>query len=310
MRASLSTPGFLDRLRTMRAGWQNACHDDRAIILGVILFPAVTGALMLAHGAFLSIDQFFLLACVGIFLTGRARAFLWDWLPPILLLLGYESLRGVVPEMTHRVHILPMIQFDRLLFGRTPAVLLQTRFFTPGHMHWYDTVAVILYFLHFLAPLMAALLFWFIDRPLFKKYMAAMVILSYLAFITYYVFPAMPPWMASESGFLPPVARIVRIVPASLGHPVVLPTVYRYFGVNRIAAMPSLHAAFPMLMALFLTEKFTRWGRLAFVYPLAVWLSIVYLGEHYTLDIVAGVCLSLAVYAAMAFWRQRAPALL
>jgi membrane-associated phospholipid phosphatase len=297
----------LEALRYERAKppeLENSCRDDRAILLGIFLFPVVTGAMMLAHGAFLSPDQFFLLAFVGVFFLGQARAFLWDWLPPILLLLGYDSLRGAMPDLMHRVHILPMIEFDRGIFGGASTVLLQERFFTPGHTHWYDTAAVILYFLHFLVPLIVALLFWFIDRALFKRLMASMVILSYLAFITYYVFPAMPPWMASTRGFVPPVARIISIVLGSFGHPMVLPTVYKYFGVNRIAAVPSLHAAFPFMIALFLTEKFPRWGRLAFIYPAAVWLAVVYLGEHYVFDIVAGVCFALSVYAVMANWRR------
>jgi hypothetical protein len=290
--------------RAKRSEWENACHD-RAILLGIFLFPAVTGAMMLARGAFPAPDQFFLLALAGIFFTGRVKAFLWDWLPPIALLLGYDSLRGAMPDLMHRVHILPMIEFDRWIFGGASAVLLlQHQFYTPGHLHWYDTAAVILYFMHFLVPLMVALFFWFIDRSLFKRFMASMVILSYLAFIIYYVFPAMPPWMASDRGYLAPVAPIMRMVLATFGYPETLPTgtLYRYIGPNLIAAVPSLHAAFPFMTALFLTEKFRRWGRLAFLYPAAVWLAVVYLGEHYVFDIFAAVCLTLAVYAAIANW--------
>jgi membrane-associated phospholipid phosphatase len=290
-------------LRAKRSEWENSGHDDRAILLGIFLFPAVTGCMMLAHGAFMAPDQFFLLALVGIFFSGRAKAFLWDWLPPILLLLGYDSLRGALPDLMHRVHIFPMIVFDRWLFGGASPVLLQGLFFTPGNVHWYDTAAVMLYFLHFLAPMVVALLFWFIDRSLFKKLMASMVILSYLAFIIYYVFPAMPPWMASDLGYLPPVAPILRIVVENFGYPLVVPTVYKLFGANLIAAVPSLHAAFPFMMALFLAEKFPRWGRLAFLYPIAVWLAVVYLGQHYVFDILVAVCLALAVYLVMANWR-------
>lgn len=287
-----------------RSGCDDFGRDDHAILMGSFLFPVVTGALMLARGAFLSPDQFLLLALVGIFFTGKAGTFLLDWLPPVLLLLGYDSLRGILPDLTRRVHVLPMIEFDRWLFGKPPTVLLQNRFFTPGQTHWYDSAAVALYLLHFLMPMIVALVFWFTDRALFKRLMAAMVILSYLAFIVYYLFPAMPPWMASDQGYLPPVARIAGIVLAKLGHPVALPTVYKYFGANPIAAVPSLHAAFPFMLALFLTEKFPIWGRLAFAYPVAVWLAIVYMGEHYVLDIVLAVILSLTVFAVMAYSRR------
>jgi hypothetical protein len=147
-------------------------------------------------------------------------------------------------------------------------MLLQDRFFTLGQTHWYDTAAVTLYFLHFLAPLLVALTFWFIDRPLFKRYMAAMVIVSYLAFITYYLFPAMHPWKASarfSASFGPGNAHRARDLWTSHGF------------ADRLSTR-RLHAAFPFMMALFVTEKFPRWGGLAFVYPAAVWLAVVYLG--------------------------------
>ncbi len=200
---------------------------------------------MVAHDNMPSPDQFFLLVLVGMFAAGRAKAFLWDWLPPVLLLLGYDSLRGVVPDLTSRAHISPMIDFDIGLFGQVPTLQLQDRFFTAGQTHWYDTAAVILYFLYFIVPLFVALAFWLSDRPLFKKYMTAMVIVSYLAFITYYVFPAMPPWMASRLGYLPPVTDVMSAVLADFGHPVAVPAVYQFIGVNLVAAVPSCTPRIP-----------------------------------------------------------------
>jgi hypothetical protein len=299
-----ATPDVRDCLGGRRSEWIKSDRHDRAIVLAVFLYLALAGGLMLAHDRQLSPDQFFLLALAGMFFMGRAAAFLWDWLPPILLLLGYDSLRGVVPRLIHRVHSMPMIRFDRWLFGEVPTVLLQNRFFSLAETHWYDIAAVVLYFLHFLVPLLVALMFWFIDRPLFKRFMAAMVIVSYLAFVTYYLFPAMPPWMASDHGLLPPITPIMTVVTALFAQPTTLPSIYNHLGVNPVAAVPSLHAAYPLMMALFLAKKFPRWGLLAFFYPVAMWLSIVYLGEHYVFDIVVAVGYTLVVYFAMANWRR------
>lgn len=252
---------------------------------------------MIWHQEFFSPDRFFVLAFIGMIALGRAWTFFWDWLPPILLILGYEYLRGLVPQLINKVHIRAMIMFDRLIFKTVPTIALQHRFFSDGRIHWYDRAAVILYFMHFCVPMFAALIFWLTDRKVFKSYMAGMVVLSYLAFITYYVFPAMPPWMAASQGFLPPVAHIMDQVLASFAHPVSLPTVYNYVGANLVAAVPSLHAAYPLMTALFMHKKFPRYGKLTMVYPAAMWLTVVYLGEHYVFDIVVATVYVLLIYA-------------
>src|SRR5207247_9644011 len=66
---------------------------------------------------------------------------------------------------------------------------------------------------------------------------------------------------------------------------------------NEVAAFPSLHAAFPFLAFLFARRTFGRVGWLMLAYSACVWFSIVYLGEHYVVDILGGLA-----YAAAAYW--------
>ena len=66
---------------------------------------------------------------------------------------------------------------------------------------------------------------------------------------------------------------------------------------NDVAAMPSLHAAFALLFSLYLWRLVPRWWRpLLALYPLAMTFALVYSGEHYVVDCVAG-----WVYAVFAF---------
>ena len=61
--------------------------------------------------------------------------------------------------------------------------------------------------------------------------------------------------------------------------------------------MPSLHSAYPLLVALFIGKLFgRRWGAVAMLYPISVWFGVVYLGEHYVFDVIAG-----AIHALGAF---------
>jgi membrane-associated phospholipid phosphatase len=66
--------------------------------------------------------------------------------------------------------------------------------------------------------------------------------------------------------------------------------------VNLVAAMPSLHAAYPAMLLLFFWAD-GRWWRIGFgLYTLAMGFSLVYGGEHFVLDIVVG-----WLYAGIAF---------
>ena len=271
----------------------------RFVLFSSLLYMGAVTVYMIWHQQFFSPDRFFVFAFLGMTVVGRGLEFLWDWLPPVLLILGYEYLRGIVPLLITKVHIHAMIYFDTAIFGTVPTLWLQQHFFASGSLHWYDFTAVTLYLLHFVVPLMVALFFWITDRSLFQKYMIAMVILSYLAFITYLLFPAMPPWMASQQGFLPNVAHIMDQVLQHFARPISLPTAYQYVGANLVAAVPSLHAAYPFMTALFLFHKFRRYGWLSFVYPAAMWISVLYLGEHYTFDITVAILYTLAIYAAV-----------
>ena len=117
-----------------------------------------------------------------------------------------------------------------------------------------------------------------------------------------------PPWMASVGGHIHPgVERLTGRGGSVLGvH--VSQMVMGPIG-NQVAAMPSLHAAFALLLALYLWRLVPRYTRpLLAVYPPLMTLALVYSGEHYLVDCIAG-----WVYAVVTFvgvnwyfaWRER-----
>jgi membrane-associated phospholipid phosphatase len=61
---------------------------------------------------------------------------------------------------------------------------------------------------------------------------------------------------------------------------------------NPVAAMPSLHAAFSLFLVVYFFPRVRRrWARLALLsYPLAMGLTLVYLAEHWVIDLIAGWC--------------------
>lgn len=279
---------------------------DRLIFLVPILYIIGVSIYMLWHRAWLSPDQFFAFAILSVIFIGRTKQFLWDWVPVLLLLFGYEYLRGIVPLLTQNPHIWPMIKGDQYLFGFIPTIQLQAVLFQDGLLRWYDYIAVVLYISHFIIPMLVAFIFWLHDRRIFKEFITAFLLLSYLAFATFIAFPAMPPWMASNLGYLPPLKKIMDQVMGSFAHPISVPSIYKFFGANLVAAVPSLHAAYPWLIFLFVVKKLGGIaGMLVLPYVFGVWFSVVYLGEHYVVDVIAGLLYASVAYGVVKYVRQK-----
>lgn len=284
---------------------KNPLFQNKLIYIIPIVYILVVSVYMIWHRAWFSPDQFFAFAIIGTLFIGRIKQFLQDWIPVFLLLFGYEYLRGIVPMLSMQPHIFPMIHADTYLFGFIPTLKLQSALFHAGVNRWYDYVAVTLYISHFVVPMIVAFVFWLFDRKHFKRYTTGILLLSYMAFFTYIIFPAMPPWMASNLGYLPPLDKIMDQVLGSFAHPISVPSIYRFFGANLVAAVPSLHAAYPWLIFLFVHNKIKNWAFLLLPYVFGVWFAVMYLGEHYAIDVIIGIIYASVAYLIISFFEKR-----
>ncbi len=242
-------------------------------------------------------DTLFVMLLALFVAFGRARVFLYRFVPFVGLLLVYDSFRGIADNLNHAVHFLPMINFDRFVFGGTlPTAWLQ-QLWWHGQVSWYDFYFYFFYTVHFLAPVLVALLIWWRRDRLYWPYMWAFIGLSFAGFITYVLFPAAPPWMAAQQGYIEPIHRISSDIWYAMGV-TNFSEIYSKLSPNEVAAVPSLHAAYPTLLTLFVAKAF-GWRRVWWLvlYPVSLWVGIVYLGEHYVFDAVLGV-----LYAGMAYW--------
>jgi hypothetical protein len=234
---------------------------------------------------------------------GWFRGVLVDWLPFFLVLTVYDLARGGADGWLASTHYLPQADVDAWLFGGSiPTVWLQQHLHTPGRVQWFEVAAFLVYVSHFfVTPLLAAVL-WVRDRGRFRRFAAALALLTLLGCITFVAFPAAPPWMASEHGLIGPTTRLIPQlwtwsgIGAEQG---IVGTGYHY--ANEVAAVPSLHAALALLVALAVWPR-RWWARLLVAaYPLAMALAIVYTGEHYVSDVLLGWC-----YAVVSFLAIRA----
>jgi membrane-associated phospholipid phosphatase len=231
---------------------------------------------------------------------------LLEWLPFFGLLAAYDYLRGAVAVTAAQAHVIPQIDFDKALFGgHVPSVWLQDRLWDAARLHWYDYAAWGVYMTHFFAVWVTAAVLWRRARHRFRQYAVTAVLLSLSAFATYWAYPAQPPWLAGDDGLIPHVDRVVPAVWGHLGVQTAESTYENSGFVNTVAAMPSLHAAFPVMLLLFFWSA-GRWVRLGLgLYALAMGFTLVYGGEHFVADIVAGWAMALGVYALVSFVAAR-----
>jgi hypothetical protein len=260
------------------------------------LYMLLSTGLLIVLGIPIIPDRYFIVLLVPVLFIRRARRFLMDWLPFLLLLYSYEFLRGLAGKVG-QVHYLVALRSDALVFGTPPSVTLQQHFYHEGSLAPYDYLAAVLYLLHFVVPLSFAFLLWLRSSEQFSRFTGAFLLLSYAALVTFVLFPAAPPWLAAQDGYLPHVRELVGAVLSAFPQRLQLPSVYQLIDPNQVAAIPSLHAAYPFLIFLFAWRFFGRKALLLAPYVLGVWLAVVYMGEHYVFDVAVG-----AVYAALAMF--------
>jgi PAP2 superfamily protein len=277
---------------------------ERAVVVGApVAYVAALAIFVAAWGLPVARDQLFFWVLLGLAAFSVARWRTWGamlaaWLPWLALLVVYDELRGAVFVEPARAHVAAQIAVDRWLgAGAVPTEWLQQRLWSPLHIHWYDYAVWAVYMTHFFAVWLVAAGLWRSSRRGFGEYALLTVVLTLAAFVVYWRYPAQPPWLATDTA-----ADVIRIVPTVWDHLGVtsMSSVYENDAlVNTVAAMPSLHAAYPMMLLLFFWPA--GWGvRVGLAaYTLAMGYALVYSGEHFVADIVAGWAMAALVYAAL-----------
>lgn len=252
--------------------------------------------LMIWQGIGIDPSRYVFVLLLASLLIKRTRTFILDWLPFLFILLSYDFLRGLADNLGQRVHFLELIDWEKGLFGQIPTITLQNMFYQPSKASWLDYFATIFYFLHFALPLSFGFILWLYNRGYFRRFVTGILLLSYAAWLTFLIFPAAPPWMASQQGYISELHKILDVTLQAFPDKWNLPSVYHQFNPNPVAAMPSLHGAYPFLILLFALKFFKLKAFWFLPYVLLTWFSLVYLGEHYVVDIIAGVIYAIVFY--------------
>ena len=272
------------------------------LLIGSLAYLAVIFGVMLWRGISIEPEWVLLALLVIAMALGRGLAFLADWGPFLLLFFAYEAMRGFASKTGFAPHDLSGL--ERTVFGGTlPTLTLQHAFYHPGVVGPQDLIAMFLYFMHFPLPILVGFVFWLNSREHYRRFIAALLLMCFLAFVTYLFWPSAPPWWQVSD-----VYKVIdRTVQLLWGNQYFVSGIYHSFNPNRFAAFPSLHAAFPALAAVYAWHRYRPLSIVLIVWSVAVLLAIVYLGEHYVVDALAGyVYVAAATLLVEGFLRLRA----
>lgn len=173
---------------------------------------------------------------------------------------------------------LPNTRLQRTL-SRGGATRLQDRFLSMVHWAW------------FFEPHLS--LIWILLRrnERFASSARQMAAAYDLGALTYFLVPTAPPWWAAENGYTDTEVRRLMVEVGEDMWGGTWPKLYEALGGNPWAAMPSLHFGTSLLAAILLSESDPVAGAVGWGYAATLGFALVYLGEHYVTDLIAGATL-------------------
>jgi hypothetical protein len=281
-----------------------------ALLGGSLVYLAVIFGVMLWRGISIEPEWVVLALLVIAIALGRALVFIADWGPFLLLFFAYEAMRGFAAKTGFAPHDLSGL--ERTVFGgNLPTVVLQHAFYHVESVSPQDVIAMFFYFMHFPLPILVGVVFWLRSREHFHRFIAALLLMAFLAFVTYLFWPSAPPWYQFQEGHVASSEVVHKILNETVdkfwGANYIVSPLYTHLNPNQFAAFPSLHAAFPALASVYAWNRYRAISIFLIGWTTAVLLSIVYLGEHYVVDALDGfLYVAVATFLVEGFVRWRA----
>ena len=259
------------------------------LVIGYLLWNKFIGAVRTEH-YFLVI-----LWLTAFYAHEKSRSFILGFSVFIVFWIIYDSMR-IVPnyEVAH-VHIKEPYEFEKSLFGihLNGSLLTPNEYFALNNSKFLDFLSGFFYLNWMPVPIGFGIYLYLKDKYLFLKYSFAFLFVNLLGFCIYYLYPAAPPWYVDFYGF------DLKIVPGNraglirfdklTGIPV-FANIYNK-NANVLAAMPSLHSAYPVVVLYYSIKKHLSLSIKIFlgIFMLGIWFSAVYSGHHYIIDVLAGI---------------------
>jgi len=247
-------------------------------------------------------EHYFLIVLwlVAFYAHEKSRKFILGFSVFIIFWIVYDSMRLVPNYKVSTVHIKEPYDFEKKLFG----ILLNGQQVTPNEYfaqinnRFLDFLAGFFYLNWMPVPIGFGIYLFVKDKYLFLKYAMAFLFVNLIGFTIYYLYPAAPPWYVELYGFDLHIgvpgnrAGLIRF-DNLVGVPV-FANIYNK-NANVLAAMPSLHSAYPVIVLYFAIKKgVSLTAKILFsAFMFGIWFAAVYSGHHYLIDVLAGIIVAI-----------------
>jgi hypothetical protein len=262
----------------------------------ILALAAFSGAALVlwVTGIGSTANQWFVIVLAPALVLRRTRAFLRDFVPFLVLVLVYEWARTEAHRLHPSAFYAPQIDADRFLgFGNVPTVWLQQHLW-HGDLDRLDRFLIFIHGLNLAGPIIVLFLVWLGSRRDYLRSAGAFLGAAFASCVGFLLFPAAPPWLAAQQGLL----DVTRI--RELADPATTSGLAReLFDDNPVAAIPSLHAGWSLIVVLVAWRYLPRpaaW--VALFYAALMHFAVVYLGEHYVIDLVLGDAVAVGAWVA------------
>jgi membrane-associated phospholipid phosphatase len=238
--------------------------------------------------------------------SARSRSAYGLWALYVGSFAAFGIARSFADETGMQTHVEALVAADKTLTGTVPTVWLQERLFDPWNISWLDQGATYMHWSYFVLPHIFAAHIFLSHRHLFERYVLLFVGVLAVGLAMYFAFPAAPPWVASIQGQIDPTYKIATQVGNEFHVNLYTRFESQIRSSNPVAAMPSLHMAVSVVVLLIAMRINWTLGAVALLYNAAMAFSLIYLGEHYLIDILMGIAVSVMMYAVVeTLLRQR-----
>lgn len=257
-------------------------------------------------------DQFVLVGLFNLcfFASRVTRQFILGFSIFIIYWIIFDYMKAFPNFQYNDVHIQSLYETEKSLFGIewNGTRLTPNEFFVRHSSTVLDVLTGFFYLCWIPVPLTFAGILFFKNRKAFFQFALTFFLVNMIGFIGYYIYPAAPPWYVAEYGF--------EFNAATLGHTAGLSRFDQFFGIsffkgmyakssNVFAAMPSMHAAFMMIVLFYgLKYKMSGWNILFATIMVGIWFAAVYTSHHYILDVLAGIACAVAAITLLQWWIQ------
>ena len=265
--------------------------------VAIILFIVACYLLISAWLIGFKSDQVILAVIFSIayFSTAVTRKFIIGFSIFIVYWIVFDYMKAFPNYLYNSVNILQLHTAELAVFGfHHHGVLVTPNEYLLNHSsHLLDVMTGLFYLCWIPVPLAFAGWLFFKDKKIFLQFSLTFVLVNFIGFIIYYVYPAAPPWYLQKYGSV--------FIAHTPGNSAGLQRFDDYFNAgifksiyakssNVFAAMPSLHSSYPVVVLYYGLKEKLGWTNILFaIVMVGIWFSAVYTSHHYVLDVMAGI---------------------